>query len=218
MPQRVCSSLWHTCATSFERLKTNTLPSRRRFHARVSECNATLVPCVGPAAEETRGKLAQVATSGAREYGEAFQQRVSHLLVLVCVSGIVIFRYAHVNGAAELGCWLLLICGGAPPPQRRLELLGAGRRRQRQGGIAPSFWDTPTGGALLEAYEAVVFNEYVDMDDWLQVCMVLVGMVVRPRVPPLLLPPLLRQGGRQRRAAAAAGGLIPALLTGVAAQ
>ena len=31
-----------------------------------------------------------------------------------------------------------------------------------------SFWETPTGAVVLEAYEATVFNEYADADDWIE--------------------------------------------------
>ena len=85
----LCKSLWGHCAASLERLKLNTLPSRRRFRARISECNA-IAACVGPAAEETHERLGLAATARAR-VRRAFLQRITHLLILACVSGILLF-------------------------------------------------------------------------------------------------------------------------------
>ena len=60
-----------------------------------------------------------MATEGGREYGEAFLQRVSQLLVLACAGGILFFRYWMRSGLAELCCWLVLISAEVLPRHRR---------------------------------------------------------------------------------------------------
>ena len=155
------------CARRARAVKSSTLPSRRRFTARIHECNSTLSGCAGPATADFRLRLDAAATAGAREYGEAFLQRVSHLLVLACVGGILLFRYVIVHGLAELGCWLLLVSAEVAPRLNAVTSLSA----LGGGATTTSFWDTPVGAGLLQAYETAVYNQYADADDWLQLAL-----------------------------------------------
>lgn len=47
-----------------------------------------------------------------------------------------------------------------------------------QAPAASSFWLSPAGATVLAAYETVVYNEYVDLDDWLQVLGVLLFALI----------------------------------------
>jgi len=168
-----CSKQWNGCASSFDRLKMVTLPSRRRFWARVHECNVTLLTlCVGPASGEYEQRLGQLAVSGAVEYGDAFHQRISHLFVLCCAGGILVFRYLLHWGAAEFVCWLILICIEVLP-----RINAVTQMTQLTAGPS-SFWESPSGVAILQVYEAAVYNEYIDADDWLQVLLVMLAALV----------------------------------------
>ena len=158
----VCKGLWDGCAQQIARVRLATLPSRRRFRARLEQCNGTLAACVGPAAADFHQRLDTAATTGAAEYGEQFLQKLSQQLVIFCVLGILVFRYLAVSGLAELLCWLLLVAAEVLPRLNSVTSLSS------IGGEAasPTFWSTPAGAAFLEAYEVVVFNEYADADNW----------------------------------------------------
>ena len=72
-----------------------------------------------------------------------------------------------VSGLAEFACWLLLIAVEVLPRLNAvtsLAQLGA----LPSAGSGSSFFDSPTGAALLEAYETLVFNEIADADDWFE--------------------------------------------------
>ena len=169
----LCKRLWGTCNEGIERLKVSTLPSRRRFRARIHECNRTLTHCVGPAADEFHGRLEIAATNGAVEYGAQFLAKLSQLLLLGCIGGVLVFRYVIVSSLGEMLCWLLLAMSEVVPR------LNAVANFSPLGGppAAVSFWETPTGAMLLEAYEVAVFNEYADAEDWLQLVIILVTAV-----------------------------------------
>ena len=175
----LCKGLWDKCSTALDKLKLVTLPSRRRFRARLGECNATLVPCVGPAIAEYRSRLAEAASKGSAEYGDAFLQRLSHLLVICCVGGILLFRYVFENGLLELLCWLLLVTAEVLP---RLNAVANFNPLQPDHSVSTtSFWDTPTGSIMLQVYEAAVFNEYADADDWIQIALILLLLLLAAR-------------------------------------
>ena len=120
---QVCAVLWKKCSHTLASVKTASLPSRRRFHARLGSCNVTMAACVGPAEAGYTTLLGQAAAEGAVEYGAQFYSRLSHMLVLVCAVGVLTFRYIYQNGLAELLCWLVLIGAEArrraAPPHRR---------------------------------------------------------------------------------------------------
>ena len=65
----MCAALWKKCERTLESVKLASLPSRRRFNARLGSCNATMAACVGPAEGGFRSQLAQAASEGAVEYG-----------------------------------------------------------------------------------------------------------------------------------------------------
>ena len=170
----LCKTLWDVCSASLEKLKAVTLPSRRRFKARLNECNTTLAACVGPASSEMRERLSDAAARGATEYGDAFLQRISHLLVITCVGGILLFRYILKNGLAELLCWLLLVSAEILPRMNAIATFNPLKPDQAQLSSS-AFWETPTGSMLLEGYEVFVYNEYADADDWVQIA--LIGLI-----------------------------------------
>ena len=159
----MCAVLWKKCSHTLASLKTASLPSRRRFHARLASCNATMAPCVGPAEAGYKTLLAQAASDGQVEYGEQFYSRLSHMLVLVCAVGVLTFRYIYPNGLAELLCWLVLIGAEVLP---RLTAM-----TQFTEGLMPAstFWESPNGQRLVNLYEVAVYNEYADAEDYLYI-------------------------------------------------
>ena len=169
----LCKQLWVTSSVAMERLKRSTLPSRRRFRARIAECNSTLMPCVGPAAEDFHSRLEKAATDGALEYGEKFLAKLSQLLLLGCISGVLMFRYVLVSNVGEMFCWLLLAMSELMP---RLNAATSFSPLTGQAALT-SFWDTPTGSMLLESYEVIIFNEYADAEDWLQLVLIPVTFI-----------------------------------------
>jgi len=160
---QVCAVLWKKCAHTLASVKTASLPSRRRFHARLGSCNATMAACVGPAEAGYKTLLAQAASEGQVEYGEQFYSRLSHMLVLVCAVGVLTFRYIYQNGLAELLCWLVLIGAEVLP---RLTAM-----TQFTEGLMPAstFWESPNGQKLVNFYEVAVYNEYADAEDYLYI-------------------------------------------------
>jgi len=157
------------CRQGIERLKAATLPSRRRFRARIAQCNTTLAACVGPAATDFHNRLELAATRGAVEYGEHFLARLSQLLLLACIGGVLAFRYVCVSSLGELICWLLLALSEVVP---RLNVVANFSPLGSEKHTQASFWETPSGSMLLEAYEVMVFNEYMDAEDWIQIILV----------------------------------------------
>jgi len=65
-------------------------------------------------------------------------------------------------------CWLLLAMSELMP---RLNAATSFSPLAGQAALT-SFWDTPTGSVLLEAYEVIIFNEYADAEDWLQLVLI----------------------------------------------
>lgn len=155
-----CSELWGGCQAIFDRLKTVTLPSQRRFEARTDECNATLAACVGPAATDYASRLEKARQDGLAEFGEGFRTRLSHIVLTACVGGILVFRYVFVSGLGELICWLVLLAVEVLPRLNAFASLTPS---------SASFWQTPSGETAIQVYETIVYNEYIDVDDWLQV-------------------------------------------------
>ncbi|KAL1511535.1 hypothetical protein AB1Y20_006330 [Prymnesium parvum] len=162
-----CNGQWERCSGAVEKLKSATLPSRRRFWARIQECNITLASCVGPAAPEYLGRLHSLAVNGAAEYGEAFLNRISHLMLVGCAGGILVFRYVLQHATAEFVCWVVLIAVEVLP---RLNAI-------TQFSNAPTFWDSPTGQTVLQMYESAVYNEYIDADDWIHILLLVLVAV-----------------------------------------
>jgi len=93
-----------------------------------------------------------------------------HLLLLSCAGGILVFRYVLDYKVAEFLCWLVLICVEVLPRLNAFTQL-------TQFSSAPSFWDSPAGVTLLQAYETAVFNEYIDADDWLNLALGVVLLI-----------------------------------------
>lgn len=131
------------CRQGIERLKAATLPSRRRFRARIAQCNTTLAACVGPAATDFHNRLELAATRGAVEYGEHFLARLSQLLLLACIGGVLAFRYVCVSSLGELICWLLLALSEVVP---RLNVVANFSPLGSEKHTQASFWETPSGG------------------------------------------------------------------------
>ena len=102
-----CTSLWDGCTASLDALTRAVLPSRRRHYARLRSCNETMLSCVGPAAAPYHAKLATLGSAGTT--AKEFFARVSHLFTLLCVGGILIFRYVCRLEIAELGCWAAML-------------------------------------------------------------------------------------------------------------
>jgi len=156
-----CRLLWSRCAASLAALRAVLLPSRRRFHARVGRCNDTLSGCVGPAAAEYHERLALEAGKGEEEFNARFHGQLSHALFLLCVGGILTFRYVAVSALAEVGCWLLLAS------VELLPRLAALAQFSPVAAVTASVWETAAGQAAVEWYEAVVFNPVADLDNLL---------------------------------------------------
>ena len=165
----VCGSLWKSCSSSLAQLKAVSLPSKRRFHARLASCNATMAACVGPASGGYLQMMTQAAAEGASEYGAQFYSKLSHMLVLCCAVGVLTFRYVYVSGLAELVCWFVLVGAEVLP---RLSAL------TQFSDVSAPFWESPNGQKLVNAYEAAVYNEYADAEDWLYVMLVLAGLLL----------------------------------------
>ena len=171
-----CRQLWGLCTDAMAQLKLATLPSRRRFRARIADCNQTLAACVGPAGADFHERLHTAATVGAQEYTEHFLARISQLLVLGCIGGILLFRYVFVSSLAEIACWALLLSSEVLPRLNALAnlspVVGGGAS------ATTSFWDTAGGSALLTAYEFTVYNDYADAEDWMGRALVLLAAAV----------------------------------------
>ena len=165
----VCGGLWKSCSASLAALKTVSLPSKRRFHARLASCNATMAACVGPAAGGYVQMMADAAAEGASEYGAQFYSKLSHMLVLCCAVGVLTFRYVYVSGLAELVCWFVLVGAEVLP---RLSAL------TQFSDVSAPFWESPNGQKFIEAYEAAVYNEYADAEDWLYVLLVIAAALL----------------------------------------
>ena len=146
----VCEVLWGKCASSLASLKLATLPSRRRFTARVASCNATMVSCTGPAAAGYDARLDEAVAAGRVEYGEAFFAKLSHLLILTCFGGILFFRYVYAFALGELACWFVLLS---------VEVLPRLVSVTQFSSVPATFWESPAGAAALAYYEAIVYNE-----------------------------------------------------------
>ena len=170
---QVCASAWRQCSSALASVKAASLPSRRRFVARLGSCNATMAACVGPAEAQYRQQLLQAAADGAREYGTQFYSRLSHMLVLVCAVGVLTFRYIYPNGLAELCCWLVLIAAEVLPRVTAMTQFTSGLED-----TASTFWESPNGQKLVNLYETAVYNEYADAEDWLYVVATVLGLLL----------------------------------------
>ena len=151
----VCEVLWGKCSSSLASLKLATLPSRRRFTARVASCNATMVSCTGPAAAGYDARLDEAVAAGRVEYGEAFFAKLSHLLILTCFGGILFFRYVYAFALGELACWFVLLS---------VEVLPRLVSVTQFSSVPATFWESPAGAAALAYYEAIVYNECAALD------------------------------------------------------
>lgn len=151
----VCEVLWGKCASSLASLKLATLPSRRRFTARVASCNATMGSCTGPAAAGYDARLDEAVAAGRVEYGEAFFAKLSHLLILTCFGGILFFRYVYAFALGELACWFVLLS---------VEVLPRLVSVTQFSSVPATFWESPAGAAALAYYEAIVYNECAALD------------------------------------------------------
>ena len=151
----VCEVLWGKCSSSLASLKLATLPSRRRFTARVASCNATMVSCTGPAAAGYDARLGEAVAAGRVEYGEAFFAKLSHLLILTCFGGILFFRYVYAFALGELACWFVLLS---------VEVLPRLVSVTQFSSVPATFWESPAGAAALAYYEAIVYNECAALD------------------------------------------------------
>ena len=151
--QLACETLWESCEAALAEARGGYLPSAARFEHRIGRCNATMARCVGPTAAGFARKMHQLAAAKRAEFDAEFDAALSRAVFVGALAGALFFRFIHRVPLLELACFALLLLVEVLP--KFLPLYGG----------PSTVWRTERGARLLDAYEAIVFNQLWDLNE-----------------------------------------------------
>jgi len=152
--QRVCDTAWAACEAAVQHSQKAWLPSTSRYSATLAACNTTLLPCVGPAAERFHTTLlSRLLTTGTQEYEASYRDRLQRACVLASVLGLLLGRFWLRSPLVEL-----LSAAAFFATQLLPTLLPFGAYERLLG-------DYAHGGPLVDMYERLVYNPFLDLDE-----------------------------------------------------
>ena len=148
-----CESSSSACEDELVSLQTMRLPSVRKFDDSLATCNATWSRrCVGPSRATYAARLSRSAARERTAFLQSYNARLLNGLLVASIAGIVIFRFLVRVGLLELASWGLFVI---------LE-------------VSPKLYIGPPGATMFEstwwttaakAWEVVVYNPFVDLDE-----------------------------------------------------